>query len=237
MIKTILFDLDGTLLPMEQETFVKEYFGGLSKKLASLGYGTEKLYPAIWGGVRGIIKNDTDARNEDVFWAVFKGFFPDFTEEDKLVFDEYYLNDFDGVAKVCGHDPRANETVKALKARGYRVALATNPVFPEIATRKRMAWAGLSHGDFEFYTTYEDHKRCKPNIGYYEEVLARLGADPAECMMVGNDVDEDMIAEKLGMKVFLLTDCLLNRNGKDISSYRQGSFAELMEYISEVGEY
>ena len=55
--------------------------------------------------------------------------------------------------------------------------------------------------------------------------------------MVGNDVDEDMIAEKLGMKVFLLTDCLLNKNGKDISGYRQGSFAELMEYISEVGEY
>lgn len=31
---TILFDLDGTLLPMDQEVFIKHYFGGITKKCA-----------------------------------------------------------------------------------------------------------------------------------------------------------------------------------------------------------
>ena len=58
-----------------------------------------------------------------------------------------------------------------------------------------------------------------------------MNLKPEECLMVGNDVDEDMIAETLGMKVFLLTDCLLNRKNKDISGYPQGSFPELAEFI------
>ena len=49
--------------------------------------------------------------------------------------------------------------------------------------------------------------------------------------MVGNDVGEDMIARDLGMQVFLLTDCLINRKEKDISVYPNGSFDELMDYI------
>ena len=37
--------------------------------------------------------------------------------------------------------------------------------------------------------------------------------------MVGNDVADDMITENLGMKVFLMTECLLNKNNEDISKY------------------
>ena len=49
--------------------------------------------------------------------------------------------------------------------------------------------------------------------------------------MVGNDVGEDMIAATLGMKVFLLTDCLINKAGADIHQFPNGSFPELMEFI------
>ena len=49
--------------------------------------------------------------------------------------------------------------------------------------------------------------------------------------MVGNDVNEDMVARELGMKVFLLTDCILNKDNKDISQYPCGSFPELLDYI------
>ena len=41
-----------------------------------------------------------------------------------------------------------------------------------------------------------------------------------------------MIAQKLGMQVFLLTDCLINRSNTDISQYSNGSFEELKKYIS-----
>ena len=52
--------------------------------------------------------------------------------------------------------------------------------------------------------------------------------------MVGKDVTEDMIAGELGMKVFLLTDCIINKENKDISVYPNGSFKEALEYIKGI---
>ena len=102
---------------------------------------------------------------------------------------------------------------------GYDVALATNPIFPSIATRKRISWTGLSYDDFSLVTTYENSSYCKPNLKYYEEILNKLGYKPEECLMVGNDVVEDMIAKKLGMKVFLLPNCLINKNNEVLKQY------------------
>ena len=43
MIHMILFDLDGTLLPMDQEVFTRAYFRRLAEKLAPRGYDPEQL--------------------------------------------------------------------------------------------------------------------------------------------------------------------------------------------------
>lgn len=120
---------------------------------------------------------------------------------------------------------------KLQKAYGSEPVLATNPLFPAIATESRMIWAGLCPGDFVLYTTYENSHYCKPNLKYYEEILDKLECKSEECLMVGNDVTEDMIAETLGMQVFLLTDCLLNRKQIDVSGYRQGGFKELQKLL------
>ena len=51
---------------------------------------------------------------------------------------------------------------------------------------------------------------------------------------VGNDVEEDMVpASALGAKVFLLTDCLINKKERDINAYPHGGFAELKEFLKE----
>ena len=64
--------------------------------------------------------------------------------------------------------------------------------------------------------------------------MASLGVSPKECLMVGNDVGEDMIARELGADVFLLTDCLINKDGKDISVYPHGGFDELLQLIEQL---
>ena len=112
--------------------------------------------------------------------------------------------------------------------------LATNPFFPAIATESRIRWAGLAPEDFELYTTYEYCSYCKPNPKYYLEILEKIGVTPEECMMVGNDVTEDMITETLGMQVFLMTDWLINKENKDISVYPNGSYDELLAYVEEM---
>lgn len=81
------------------------------------------------------------------------------------------------------------------------------------------------------YTTYENSRYCKPNLNYYRDILRQLGAPAEECLMVGNDVAEDMVAQQLGMQVFLLTDCLLNTHGADISQYPNGSFDDLRRFL------
>ncbi len=234
MVKTILFDLDGTLLPMEQDAFVKAYFGTLAKKLMPFGFEPEKLYESIWAGVRAAIKNTSDKTNEEVWWETFTACLGSITEKARDALEEYYANDFKYVQSSCGYTPKAKKTIEALKARSYRLVLATNPVFPATATHQRIGWAGLEVSDFELVTTYENSRRCKPNAEYYADILAAIGEKAENCLMVGNDVTEDMVAETLGMKVFLLTDYLINKKDVDISVYKKGSFEELMAYVAEL---
>ena len=233
-ITTVLFDLDGTLLPMDQDTFVKDYFGRIAAKLAPQGYDPKKLVDTIWRGTAAMVRNDGRKTNEEIFWAYAVSVYGDRIVADKHFFDEFYELEFDKVKAVCGHHPAAAEIVHGLKARGFRVALATNPIFPAKATRWRTQWAGLQPEDFELYTTYENSKYCKPNPDYYMDILARMNVGAEECLMVGNDVDEDMIAAQLGMRVFLLTDCLINKNDADISRYPHGGFEDLRSCLSSI---
>ena len=230
-IKAILFDLDGTLLPMDQDLFVKTYFKLLAAKLAPYGYDPKQLIDAIWSGTGAMVKNNGSCSNEDAFWNFFTSIFGKKSLEQLPVFEDFYANEFQGAQAVCKPIPQAAEAVRLVKKKGLRVALATNPIFPAIATRSRIRWAGLSPEDFEFYTTYENSRFCKPNPDYYRDVLTQLGLQPEECLMVGNDVAEDMIARKLGMQVFLLTDCIINKNNEDISGYPHGGYPELLDYI------
>lgn len=202
MLKMILFDLDGTLLPMDQEVFTKDYFKRLAAKLLPHGYQAEMLVDGIWAGTAAMVKNDGQCTNEEAFWRRFGQIFGEKALADKPIFDEYYQVEFQQVAEVCGCTPEAKETVEELKRRGYRLALATNPIFPKVATESRIRWAGLEPEQFELYTTYENTCYCKPNPAYYQDLLQRLGCQAGECLMVGNDVEEDMIAASIGMQVF-----------------------------------
>ncbi len=231
MITTIFFDLDGTLLPMDQDKFLNAYLAGLAAKMAPHGYDPERLVKAIWLGTGAMVQNDGSDRNETVFWHTFSDLYGRDTRADEPIFESFYHQEFQEVKHICGFDPRAAETIAQIKQLGFRVVLATNPLFPAIATHSRVRWAGLSPEDFEHITTYENSSYCKPNPDYYREILGKLNLKAEQCLMVGNDVTEDMIAREVGMKVFLLTDCLINKDAEDISHYPHGSFPALLEYV------
>ena len=227
---TVLFDLDGTLLPMDQDEFTRGYFGLLVKKMAPFGYDAKALVDGIWEGTAAMVKNDGRRTNEEVFWDCFAKRFGEKALAHRSMFDEFYANEFEGARAFCPVNPQAAAAVRELKGAGARVALATNPIFPAAGTRARVRWTGLEPEDFALCTTYENCRWCKPNLNYYREVLDRLGARAEECLMVGNDVEEDMAARELGMKVFLLTDCLIDREGKGVDAYPHGGFPELMKF-------
>ncbi len=235
-VKAVLFDLDGTLLPLDQDNFIKTYFMLLAGALADR-IAPERLMPAMMAGVDAMLKNDGAVTNETVFWKVFCAVCGEEATNELPRFDAFYRKEFHCARAVCGFNPMAAETVRKIKATGLSVALATSPVFPLVATEARIEWAGLTPQDFAWITSYENSHYCKPTEGYYREVAAALGVTPEECLMVGNDMVDDMEAEKTGMKVFLLTDNLLNREDRDVTPYRQGSYDELLPYLSELTEH
>ena len=233
MIDTVLFDLDGTLLPMDQDAFIQKYMAALGAKMAPYGFEPKALVAAVWKGTGAMTGNDGTKTNEQAFWDRFSGLCGRDMREFEPVFQEFYASEFVAAKAACGFAPEAAQIIRMLKEKGVTVVLATNPLFPPIATNQRIRWAGLNREDFSLVTTYDNSCFCKPNLEYYRQILAKIGKDGANCLMVGNDVHEDMVARELGMEVFLLTHSLLNREGMDISGYSQGGFAELRAFLEE----
>ena len=230
-LKAVLFDLDGTLLPMDLNVFFKQYFKLLSMKLMPYGYDPQKLVETIWQGVVAVEKNDGKNLNEEVFFNTYESVLGVDSREHRWLLDDFYLNEFESLKEYCSYVPEAAKAVKEIKKKGLRMVVATKPIFPEEAIFSRMRWAGVEKDDFEFVTSYKNSKYCKPSEDYYKEILEKLQLSADECLMVGNDVSEDMVAENVGIKVFLLKDCLINTENKDISRYNSGNFNDLLNYI------
>lgn len=233
-ITTVLFDLDGTLLPMDQDAFIKAYFGFLTMHMAPYGYEKEKLLKTVWASTVDMIRGRDGKSNETIFWEYMQEAYGQKALEDQSLFDAYYRVGFPKVRQACGFTPMAAETICLCKAKGVRLVLATNPFFPKTATYQRIGWAGMDPEDFQLITTYENSHACKPNPAYYREILEKLQVTPDECLMVGNDVEEDMMARDLGMQVFLLTPCLINRKDEDIARYPHGDFQSLITYLQKM---
>ncbi len=234
MITTVLFDLDGTFLPFNQEDFVKVYFSELCKKLAPLGYEPKQTIDSIWAGTRAMIKNDGSKLNVDVFWEVFNQLNEGMPDARALC-DAFYTNEFNNARAVLKYEPDRRPVVEKLKEAGLRLVLATNPLFPRDGMVTRMSWVGLTPEDFVHVTDYVNSSFCKPNPEYFSEILGKIGARPEECIMIGNSVPEDMIAAKrAGLSVFLLPEFIENPQNEDYSGFPQGTMDDAVEYIMKL---
>ncbi len=233
MIKHVLFDLDGTLLPMKQDEFIKYYLGLLTEKFAG-EIDTKVFTNALWAGMSAMITNDGTRTNEDAFWGHFEKLLPNAKEEIEDKLTNFYNNEFNQVIASTQPSPYPTEIISKLKSAGTKVYLATNPLFPACATLNRIRWAGMNAGDFEEITTYENYHYCKPNVLYFKEIMNKFHLDPSECLMVGNDVEEDLSIRELGVKTFLVTDCLENKKRLDIKSEYAGSLEHLKNVVLDL---
>ncbi len=231
MYKALLFDLDGTLLPMDLNVFVKAYFHAVTHKFAHL-LQPDKLVRDILQGTAMMVRDcDRSRTNMEVFWSYFM------TEVDipaqvmEPMFTEFYEREFTALRQATYPNPLARPMMEGLFNKGFQVAIATNPVFPEQAIRERLRWLEIDDLPYALVTTYENTHFCKPNIQYYSEVLELLGLAAGECLMIGNDVEEDLIAGNLGIKTFLVEDWLLNTKGLPVQTDYHGTFADLAVYL------
>lgn len=228
MHKTILFDLDGTLLPIETDEFLRQYMKALAAHARHL-IPPQQLVGQVWESTVAMIRNTDPARtNAEVFAAHF---FPavGMSEAQLMpVFEVFYREKFPALRAACPGAPgQARAVVQAAVDQGYEIVLATNPLFPRLAIEERMRWVQVDHLPWALVTTYEEMHACKPQPAYYREILTRIGRAPDQCLMVGNDVEEDGVAAAVGIDVFFVTDFLINPNNRPLDPRRSGTLAEL----------
>ena len=230
--KAILFDMDGTLLPMDQNVFMKHYFGEMAKVLAPLGLAPEAVAPTIWAGTKAMMKNTGEVTNDEVFWKVFTQVSGLDAAPFRPVTDAFYSNQFHRAKAATAENPLAVEAVRIAREKAEKVVLATNPLFPMVGQAARLSWLGLTPEDFRLVTSYENSRFCKPNPRYYLELCETLGLAPEDCLMVGNDELEDLYAAgSIGMNTYLVTDCLLSCPDHPHTGAR-GTFEELLEFLA-----
>lgn len=232
MIKAVFFDLDGTLLPFNENEFVKVYFGLLAKKLNPLGYEKDRLVDCLWTGTKKMMMNDGSKTNEEVFWDYFAEVYGQEKLEDKEFINSFYTNEFKQVKSICKENPYVRDIIDYCKKNNLLVVLATNPIFPKAGTLTRMSFIGLKDEDFDFVTVYENSKLAKPNPKYYQWLLDKFNLQGEEVLMFGNNEYEDGIAQTLGMKTYLVGDYIIENNKLELDLERI-QLSEIKNKITE----
>ncbi len=234
-MNTILFDLDGTLLPMDVEEFTKKYFGLIMQTMNENNRDGKMILDAILKGTMAMVRNDGSRTNEEVFWETFVEATQIPQDEIEPEFYDFYENVFDKINSGI-QSQNMIKAAKLLKEKGYRLYLTTNPLFPRVATLKRVRWAGLDPDDFEWITTYENSSFSKPSVNYYQEVIQGQHLDVNQCMMVGNDVKEDGVIETLGIPLYLVEDYMLNHDNLEIKCRWKGSSQDFLSFAEGLPE-
>lgn len=205
MIKSVWFDLDGTLLINDVDIFLKEYFKLIALKIKEKSLGDpSEIISHLQKAVYYMVENKGPKNNEDAFWDHFG----QYVDKDAFYkfFDEFYRIDFPRLKYLTKPNPYAKDVVKLAFDLGLKVVIATNAVFPLIAIKERLSWAGVDNFPYFLITSMENMHACKPSIEYYEEILEIVGEEPESCLMVGNDIKEDLIAKKLLINTYLISD-------------------------------
>lgn len=230
-MKTFLFDLDDTILNLNWEEAAKVYYGSLAE-YHSATIPKDKVVEYILLSYRYMVEVTDERTNKDRFYdkmAELSG-----VDRDRLMASEegFYSTEFDKIRDLTSPMEDMVKAVNLLYERGFPLILATNPVFPDLAVRKRIVWTGLNEEMFKKITFFESNKACKPRKEYYRQLIDELELDPKECVMVGNDRNEDMMASEFGMEAILITDRVIESD--DEYECKEMTAEEFLNYVENL---
>lgn len=233
MAKALLIDLDGTLLQADTEEFIRQYMKSLAFYIKDY-YHPEEFIQAIWESTEEMIKNlDSTLTNQKVFSKHFIEKTGVTDSEVWSLFDKFYLEQFPRLKVHTNYSSISKDIVNIAKNQGRKVVIATNPLFPRGAIVERLRWLELDSFPFDLITAYEDSHFCKPHKHYFEEILEKIETKPEDAIMIGNDMQEDMVACELGMSTFLVNNYLIDRGNPRYRVNQSGTLIELKEHLQK----
>ncbi|MFW6238587.1 MAG: HAD family hydrolase [Bacillota bacterium] len=233
LVEYSLLDLDGTLLPVDIDDFLQDYFRLLTSEFSDLA-PPEEFINQLLGATEKMIANPGKMTNEEVFKEAFFSRLEIVEAREEIMdrFNKFYREKFPTLRQEEYSAGRGKELVNLLLEQGMNLVLATNPIFPEIAIRERIRWTGLDPDVFTYITNYENMHYAKPNPQYYSEIMEKVSCTPKKCIMIGNDLQEDMAAGEVGITTFLVEDFLRGGEKQGFEPDWRGSFAELLAYFN-----
>jgi len=230
MTLTILLDLDDTLLKTNLDTFIPAYFQALAKHLAA-HVPPEQMISALIAGTRRMNENaDPACTLQAVFDAEFYPRLGVPKEELSDEIERFYDEVFPRLSSFTEPVAEASAFVDWAFSRGYRLAVATEPFFPRKATYHRLRWAGLDPARFELVSTYDHFRFSKNHVAYYAEVLGRMGWPDGPVLMVGDNLERDILpAQRLGLATYHIIG---EPDGRGLTAQARGSLTDLRRWLA-----
>ncbi len=208
--KTILFDLDDTLLHNPLDRFMRAYLDQLAEYARPLMADKYAFWADLMRCTQQMVANNDRSRtNREVFWSCFLAETSFDSADTEAFFDAFYRDHFPRLRAVTTTKPAAAPLVRKCMANGAEVVIATSPLFPLAAIRHRLAWADVPVDDFPFalVTSYEIMHSSKPHSAYYEEILGMVGAAPDTAIMIGDEWENDIVpARAAGLDAFWIQE-------------------------------
>jgi FMN phosphatase YigB (HAD superfamily) len=243
MIKAVLLDLDDTLLFTDTNAFVERYLAAMGKTIIErhpdLAFASLPVHKAIMLATRATIENlDPTRTNMDVFNEAAAELLNLPVETLQTIFDDFHEDPYRQLASGTRTIPVARLLINRLLMTGMSVTVATNPIFGSDAIMQRLAWAGIDKPiiPYALVTHIENMHFTKPNPHYYEEILARVGIEADEAIMVGDSIVNDIIpAGRAGLNTFWITDgnSLPADLPADLQPDEMGTLADFDQRVSD----
>ncbi|MCC7450655.1 MAG: DinB family protein [Anaerolineae bacterium] len=200
MIKAVLLDLDDTLLHTHTDHFVRRYLEQLAQTITEqyprLANAETTPGQALRLAARATsTSTDPTRTNGETFLGTIADLLHIPMAELMALFEAFHRGFYQELGNDVEVIPAAAPLVDRLIDMGMAVVIATNPFFAPGAVMQRLAWGGLDRPrqPYALITHIENMHFVKPSPHYYEEILARVGAEADEAIMIGDSMDNDII--------------------------------------------
>jgi len=208
-LQAVLFDLDNTLILFEEVVFFEHYTKKLYlafKDMMAPAEFTQRLIHST----QMMVKNNGKMNNADFFIKDFANGTIVGEKDLWKRFENFYEHEFEQFKPLMKPLDGAREVISYIENSGLKMVIASNPMFPINVQQSRLRWAGLADFHFDLIAAAENSTYVKPRLEYYFQICEKIDLSPENCLMVGNDPFNDMIAAKTGMKTYLTTDAVIS---------------------------
>jgi FMN phosphatase YigB (HAD superfamily) len=231
---TLLVDLDDTLLGNQIDHFISYYTRLLAKHFASIVEPNLLVQQLMAATSFMLAQQRPDLTLQDNFDSVFYPAIGVSKEDARPILDEFYSQIFPTLQQYTRYIPASKAMLEGAFTRGYRVAIATNPLFPRTAILQRLKWAGADPQAYPFglIPDYETFHFAKPNPAFFAELLARLDWPDGPIAMVGDTLDHDIIAARqMGLATFWISKDGLEPSESALLPTGRGSQSDVLPWL------